>query len=127
MKITKPVCILALMMFAANSFAQAKKTEIRTEVLQYVSATYDPISEETQVEFKNANNEKRVFYYNKQDIRKLEEDFFNPPVNPITEPGKNLTKTELVGKNYKVDYFALTEFATTSCCFKIRSYAEVIK
>jgi hypothetical protein len=114
-------------MFTANSFAQAKKNKIKTEVLQYVSAIYDPISEETHLEFKNANNEKRVFYYNKQDIDKLEEDFFNPPVNPITEAGKNLTKTELVGRNYKVEYSDLTEFATATCCFKMKSYVETIK
>lgn len=111
------------MMFAANSSAQAKRTEIKTEVLKYVSATYDPISEETQLEFKNANNEKRVFYYNKQDTDKLEKDFFNPPADPITDAGKNLTKTELVGKNYKVEYVALTQHSTLNCCFKMRSYS----
>ena len=119
MNMTKLVFVLAFAGFATNLFGQAKTSKFKTEVLEYVSAVYDPISGEVHVEFKNASNEARIFYYSKQDVSKLEEKFFNPAVAPITESGKNLTKTELVGKKYKVEYSALTESATSSCCFKM--------
>ena len=119
MNIPKLVFVLAFAGFAANSLGQAKKYQIKTEVLEYMSAVYDPISSEVHVEFKNANSETRIFYHSNTDTVKLEEKFFNSPVAPITEAGKNLTKTELVGKKYKIEYSALTESATSTCCFKM--------
>lgn len=127
MKIIKLLFVLVFAGFAMNSFGQAKKSQSKTEVLEYVSAVYDPISTEVHVEFKNANGENRIFYHSKNDAVKLEEKFFNPPVAPITEAGKNLTKTELVGKKYKIEYSALTESATSSCCFKMIMCDGVVK
>jgi hypothetical protein len=118
----RSIIISVIILCAAWSYGQSNASKKSlTETLEYVSAVYDPISEETQVEFKTAANEKRIFYYTKNDVLKLEEQFFNLPVQPITEAGKNLTKNELVGKKYEVSYLALTEHSTTTCCFKMQS------
>lgn len=106
-------------LLSLNGISQNKKAAEKTEVLTYVSALLDPASEESQVEFKTANNEKRVFYYSKQDELKLEEQFFNKPVIPPLTSDLNITKEDLVGKKYKVTYHGLTEHATSECCFKM--------
>lgn len=127
MNLSKLLFVVAFTGFAVNSFGQDKKLKTITEVLQYVSAVYDPISEGIQIEFKGENNEKRLFNYNKQDVLKPEEMFFNQPVLPITDAGKNLTRQELVGKGFKVVYYSLIEPATPTCCFKMKTCDSVTK
>lgn len=116
----KSAIISASVLLSLSGIAQNKTTSDKTEVLTYVSAIFDPASEETQVEFKTANNEKRVFYYSKQDELKLEEQFFNKPIIPPLTANMSLTIETLVGKKYKITYFGLTEFATSECCFKMK-------
>jgi hypothetical protein len=122
----KVLSVLALVIWSSGLFSQTKKSTQKTEILTYDSAVYDPTSEETQVVFKNSANQKKIFYYSKQDELKLEEQFFNKPVQPITVSGLNLTKNELNGKKYKITYYALTEQATEECCFKM-SLCESVK
>lgn len=121
----KILSFLVLVVLSSDLFAQEKKASQKTEILTYDSAVYDPASEETQVIFKNSANQKRIFYYSKQDELKLEEQFFNKPVQPITASGLNLTKRELSGKKYIITYYALTEQATAECCFKMSNCESV--
>lgn len=122
----KLLSISVLFVLSSQVFSQTNKQTQKTEMLFYDSAVYDPASEETQVIFKNSANQKRIFYYSKQDELKVEEQFFNKPVLPVSSSGLNLTKTELTGKKYKITYWALTEQATTECCFKI-VFCESVK
>ncbi len=118
----RTVLIIGIILCVAVSYGQSNAVNFTTETLEYVAAVYDPISEETQVEFKTTDNHKRIFYYSKNDTLKLEEQFFNLPVQPITEVGKNLSKSELIGKRYQITYSALTEQSTKYCCFKMQAY-----
>lgn len=122
----KKILTLSILVVLGNKNLSAQSLQSpKTEELEYVSAIFDPASEETQIHFVNASNGKRIFYYNKQDSLKLEESFFNKPAYPINTNNLNLTKTELVGKKYKVQYYALTETSTSECCFKIKKADEV--
>lgn len=123
----KIILCATLLVLTSKINSQTKKATDKTEVLTYVSAVFDPASEETQVEFKSNTNEKRIFYYSKQDVIKLEEQFFNTPVMPPTAANLNLTKMELVGKKYNVTYMALTENASKECCFKMKQCLVVGK
>ena len=71
----KVLSVLALVIWSSGLFSQTKKSTQKTEILTYDSAVYDPTSEETQVVFKNSANQKKIFYYSKQDELKLEEQF----------------------------------------------------
>lgn len=115
-----------ILLCAARISGQNSKLIDKTEILTYVSATYDPASTEKQIEFKSSDNEKRIFYYSGQDSLKPEEQFFKQPSAPITTEGLNLTKEELIGKHFKITYHALTESVSTQCCF-IMKLCEAVK
>lgn len=121
----KLIVFTVLFVAGSNGLSAQSLQNPKTEILEYVSAIFDPASEETQVHFVNETNGKRIFYYNKQDSLKPEESFFNKPAYPVTTNNLNLTKNELVGKKYKIQYFALTENNTSECCFKMKKADEV--
>lgn len=121
----KKIILSAAIVISAKGISQNKVTNDKTEVLIYESATFDPASEETQIQFKTSGNEKRIFYYSKQDELKLEEFFFNKPVIPPLSSNLSLTKLDLVGTKYKITYYGLTEMETTECCFKMRQYQAI--
>lgn len=118
--------LFIVLVVAVNKGLSAQNLQsTKTEILEYVSAVFDPASEETQVHFVSESNGKRIFYYSKQDSLKLEESFFNKPEYPVSTNNLNLTKNEMVGKKYKIQYTALTENSTSECCFKMRKADEV--
>lgn len=117
----KQILIPAALMVSFNAFSQQTASN-KTEVIEYVSAVYDPISEEAQVHFKTANNEKRIFYCSSKD-QSIPEAFFM--IHPATIVNNELTNSIIVGKKYKVSYSALTKSATSECCFKMKSYEQI--
>ena len=123
----KLVCLLMMFSAGISLKAQDSKKVIIQEVLEYISASYDPVSGEIQLKFKNAGDEPRIFYYSKKDEVRLEEKFFNPPPVPFTESGKDLTKTELIGSKHSISYYSLSGHATSTCCFKMKACAGVPK
>jgi hypothetical protein len=111
-------------MISALSFSQVKQ-KVTNDILEYVGADYDFVSQGTVLKLKNAKGEVLYFHYALNDQTKVEETLFDKPADPTA--AKSVTKSELVGHKFNVGYAPISapDPANSSCCFKIISVSEV--
>ena len=122
MKNFKTLFSLAFVLVSTVAFAQNKQAN---EVLEYVGAEYDHVSQGTVLKLKNLKGDVLHFHYASSDQTKVEEILFNKPSDPTT--AKAVTKTELIGHKFKVGYgpIGAVDPANPLCCYKIVSVSEI--
>lgn len=118
--------IAAFYLLSGKIISQTNSSNLHTEVLEYVSATFDPVAEESQILFKDATNQTKLFNSSKQDSVQIEAQFYNLPANPSTTSELNITKTEWVGKKFKITFYGITVNPVDGCCFKMKA-SEMVK
>jgi hypothetical protein len=124
MKNLRSILGLAFLMMSVLSFGQAKQ-KITNDLMEYVGADYDFVSQGTVLKLKNSKGETLFFHYALSDQTKVEEILFNKPSDPTT--AKSVSKSELVGHKFNVGYTPISanDPANSACCFKIISVSEV--
>src|SRR5438045_2014664 len=107
--------------FAGFMFVNAQGLKKQSEIFEYQSAAYDAVSNEVSISMKNSSGVIKQFLYKDTDETKAEAILFNP-ISSLQNNANLLTKNELVGKKYTIEYvFIGTSSSENKCCRKIKA------
>lgn len=120
MKNFKWAMVLVVLAFSSGVKCQNEQKKI-IEEFEYAGAHYDGGSGITTISFKNLKGEYRQFQFSPSDKLQKEAELFTVADNLRTNKLINVSKSELMGKKYKITYsvIATVDPANPYCCYKI--------
>ena len=115
----KKIIFVLILVLMSGGFVHAQKIKKQGELFEYQSALYNAVSQEICLNMKNNAGQLKQFIYTESDLSQIETILFKP-LNSLQGNSNILTKPELIGVKYSIEYTSLNgSLPEGTCCFKI--------
>ena len=121
----KKIIFILILVLMSGGFAHAQKIKKQGELFEYQSVLYNAVSQEVCINMKTNSGQLKQFIYNANDVSKIETILFKP-VNSLTGNSNILSKPELIGVKYSIEFTSLNgSLPEGNCCFKITALSAL--